>query len=82
MKVKIYTTPWCAFCKAEKAWLDEHKIVYEPVDASENQEKAEELYKVSGGGSVPFTLITRDDGTEEKVLGFDQPKLTQILGVK
>lgn len=82
MTVKVYTTPWCAFCKAEKAWLDENKVTYEAINAEESQDKAEELMKLSGGGSVPFTLITQDDGTEVKILGFDQAKLAEILGVK
>ncbi|KKR85958.1 MAG: hypothetical protein UU32_C0026G0022, partial [Candidatus Woesebacteria bacterium GW2011_GWB1_41_10] len=42
----------------------------------------EEMSAVSGGFlGVPFTLIIRDDGTKETILGFDQGKINSTLGI-
>jgi glutaredoxin len=42
-----------------------------------------EMAEISGGFlGVPFTVITKDDGTKETVLGFDRGKLDSILEIK
>lgn len=80
-EVKIYTTSTCVYCRAEKQFLDAHGIKYQELKADQDQELAEELFKLSGQYAVPFTLIKKDDGSTEKVLGFDQPKLAGALGL-
>lgn len=41
----------------------------------------EEMIKASGGFlGVPFTVVTKDDGTNENVIGFDKGKLDSIFG--
>jgi glutaredoxin 3 len=79
-KIKIYSTATCVYCKAEKAFLDEKKIPYESVMVDEDQKLADELLELSGGLSVPYTVITTGDKTEG-ILGFDQPRLTAALGL-
>ncbi len=50
------------------------------VDMDEALQK--EMGEVSGGFlGVPFTSITKDDGTRETVLGFDKGKIDQVLQV-
>lgn len=80
-KVKMYTTATCVFCRAQKQFLAEHNIDFVEVAVDENQAAAEEMISLSGQMGVPFTIITSDDGSVEKVLGFDQPKLKAALGV-
>lgn len=42
----------------------------------------EEMSKESNGFlGVPFTVITKDDGTKESIIGFDKGKLDTIFGV-
>jgi NADH-dependent peroxiredoxin subunit F len=79
--IKIYSTGWCAFCKAEKKFLDERGVVYEEIDVENNQEAAEEMVKVSGQMGVPVTVITHDDGSPFVLVGFDQTKLKQELNL-
>lgn len=80
-QIKIYSTATCAFCRAEKAFFDAKGVKYEVFMADSDRALAEELMRESGGLAVPFTIITKDDGTVEKVLGFDQARLTQILAL-
>jgi glutaredoxin len=77
--VKIYSTSWCAFCRAEKKFLDTKGIEYHDVDVEADEKEAQEMVKLSGQMGVPFTVITHGDGTQVGILGFDQPRLTQEL---
>ncbi|MDF2461016.1 MAG: Glutaredoxin-like protein [Candidatus Saccharibacteria bacterium] len=80
-QVKIYSTSWCAFCRAEKQYLTEHKVKFEDIDVETDQVAAEEMIHLSGQAGVPFTVITTDDG-KVGILGFDRPRLAAELGIK
>jgi hypothetical protein len=42
----------------------------------------EEMMAVSGGFlGVPYTVISKDDGTKEGVIGFDKGKFDSLLGL-
>jgi glutaredoxin len=79
-KIKIYSTATCVYCKAEKAFLDDKGIKYDVVMVDEDEKLADELLNLSGGLSVPYTVITTGDKSEG-ILGFDQPRLTAALGL-
>ena len=81
MKVTIYSTTTCPYCKMEKDYLDSKGVKYENVFVDQNSDKAQEMMDISGQLGVPFTVIEKDDGTEEKILGFDKEKLNEVLGV-
>ena len=76
-KVAIYTTPTCVFCKAAKNFFNEHDVKYEEYDVASDLEKRKEMVDKSGQLGVP--VITIDD---EFVVGFDEPRLTELLDVK
>ncbi len=77
--VKIYSTSWCAFCRAEKRFLDEHNVPYTNVDVEADVHEAQEMIKVSGQMGVPVTVITHDDETKTVIIGFDQHRLSHEL---
>jgi alkyl hydroperoxide reductase subunit F len=79
--IKIYSTSWCAFCRAEKKFLDQKGLTYQAVDVEADENEAREMVKLSGQMGVPFTVITHDDGNKVGILGFDQPRLVQELGL-
>jgi glutaredoxin len=79
--VKIYSTSWCAFCRAEKRFLTAKGIKFQDVDVEQDQQAAAEMMKLSGQMGVPYTVLTKDDGTEVGILGFDQPRLFTELGL-
>ena len=80
-KITIYSTATCGYCKMLKGYLLSKNIPYEEKHADQDQKLAEELYEKSGQLGVPFTIIEKDDGTEEKVLGFDRHKIDTVLGI-
>jgi len=80
-KITIYSTATCGFCKMLKSYLSSKEIKYDVKMADEDQAIARELYEKSGQLSVPFTIIEKSDGSEEKILGFDRPRFDSILGL-
>ena len=74
MKVKVYSTPSCFFCKQLKEFLKENKIKFEEVNVQEDQEAAMEMIQKTGQTGVPVTEI---DG--KIIIGFDEEKLREVL---
>ena len=79
--VKIYTTATCAYCYMEKEYLKSKGIEFEEI-VVDTQEKVDELQKSCGNLGVPCTHIVKDDGTDERILGFDKARLDAALGIK
>ena len=80
-KVKIYSTSWCAFCRAEKRFLTDKGVEFKDVDVESDEAAAKEMVEHSGQMGVPYTIITKDNGETVGILGFDQPRLTAELGL-
>jgi len=78
---KVYSTSWCSFCRAEKAYLDASGVKYEAIDVELDEAAAAEMMHLSGQTGVPFTVITQSDGTQVGILGFDRPRLETALGL-
>ncbi len=81
MKIQIYSTTTCPYCKMEKAYLDEKKIKYENFFVDQDEKLAEEMVKKTGQMGVPVTVITNDKGEETIIIGFDKKRIDQELGV-
>ena len=82
MKIQIYSTTTCPYCKQEKAYLDGKKIAYENIFVDEDEAKAEEMIKKSGQMGVPVTVITNDKGEETLIVGFDRKRIDKELNLK
>ena len=76
-KVKIYTTPYCHYCKMAKEYFKSKGVEYEEYDVMTDLQKREEMMKKSGQLGVPVLDI---DG--KIVIGFDRPKINEYLGLK
>jgi len=74
VKVIVYSTATCPWCKKVKAFLDENKVKYTVKDVGEDTKAGEEMIKKSGQQGVPVT-----DVGGEIVIGFDEDKLKELL---
>ncbi len=82
MNITIYSTTTCAFCHVLTAWLDKENITYTKKNTDEDETALAEFMSINDGNlGVPFTVIKDDGGHETKILGFDQPKFKQVLGI-
>ena len=75
MKVKVYSTQSCPYCKMAKEWLKEKNIKFEEVDVTSDQEAQKEMVDKSGQMGVPVIDI---DG--KILVGFNPKKIEEALG--
>lgn len=64
-----------------KRWLDEKSVEYTVYNVDENPIAAQNMVRISGQMSVPFSTIEFDDGRVENVLGFDRKKFDELLAI-
>ncbi|MBI5045525.1 MAG: glutaredoxin family protein [Candidatus Niyogibacteria bacterium] len=76
-KVIIYSTPTCGYCRMAKEFFKEHKIKFTEHDVSVDEAKRDEMIEKSGQMGVPVIFV--DD---EMIIGFDESRLSELLGVK
>lgn len=64
-----------------KDYLTQRGLTYTEKLVDQDEAAREEMVLASGGFmGVPFTIITKDDGTKETIMGFDKGKINSILG--
>lgn len=80
MKVTIYTTKTCGYCKATKEFFAEHNIAYTEIDVSNDQAQARAMIERSGQMGVPVILIG-DTPNEQMIIGYDREALAQALSI-
>lgn len=74
--VSIYTTPSCQYCKMAKELFKEYNIAYNEYNVAVDAEKRNEMIERSGQMGVPVIDI---DG--KLIVGFDQSKISELLGI-
>ena len=75
--VEIYSTASCHFCHMAKEWMTEKNIPFVDYNVGENIERRKEMVEMTGQLGVP--VIKRGD---EVMVGFNQEKMSQLLGVQ
>lgn len=78
MEIKIYSTPFCGYCKLLKQYLDEQGVKYTDIDVVADKEAAHEMIEKSGQQGVPVT-IAQKDGEEKIIIGFDKPRIDKLI---
>ncbi len=74
VKIKIYTTPTCSWCKKTKEFLKGKKISFTEVNVAEDQKAQGEMVELSGQTGVPVIDI---EG--EILVGFDPDMLMEAI---
>ena len=74
MDVKVYTSPTCGYCHQVKRYLSERGVEFTERDISVDRAAAEDMIRQTGQTGVPVIVV---DG--EAVVGFDRPRLDQLL---
>ena len=79
MKITIYSTTTCPYCVSLKRWLNEQEIPYTNYMVDQNPVAAQNMINLSGQRGVPFSTVEKDDGSIEKIIGFDRHKFELAL---
>jgi glutaredoxin 3 len=78
--ITIFTTNTCSYCVMVKRFLDMKGKSYDVVNLDEHPERNEEALRVSGGAlTVPITVITKDDDSQEVVVGYNLARLVPAV---
>lgn len=65
----------------EKSWLDSQGIQHETVFVDVNPREAEAMVEKTGQLGVPVTEIHYENYEPVYIVGFDKPRLMELLGV-
>lgn len=77
--ITIFTTNTCSYCAMVKRFLDMKGQSYDVVNLDDNPERQAEALALSGALTVPITVITRQDDSQEVVVGYNLSKLAPAL---
>jgi glutaredoxin 3 len=55
--IKIYTTPWCGYCRAAERLLNKKGVAFENQDVSDDPQTRRWLVEASGQNTVPQIFI-------------------------
>ncbi len=75
-KVTIYSTPTCTFCRMSKDFFKANGVEYTEIDVASDEKAREKMFEISKQMGVPVIDI---DGNV--IVGFNKPKLSQLLGI-
>ncbi|OGG53539.1 NrdH-redoxin [Candidatus Kaiserbacteria bacterium RIFCSPLOWO2_12_FULL_53_8] len=75
-QVSIYTTPTCHFCHAAKEFFTASGVNYTEYNVASDLERRKDMIEKSGQMGVPVITVDND-----LVVGFDEPKLRELLAV-
>lgn len=76
MKVVIYTTPACVYCKMAKEFFGKNGIQYEEHDVAVDAKAREEMLQKSHQLGVPVIVIGG-----EVFVGFNRTAMARALGI-
>jgi len=75
--VTIYSTPTCTYCAQAKEFFKTNNVAYTEFNVGADVEKRKEMVDKSGQMGVPVIDIGG-----EIIVGFDKPKISQLLEIK
>ena len=56
-KIIVYSASWCGPCKYAKQLLEEKGIEFEEIDIEKKGISRDDLYKITGGRTIPQIVI-------------------------
>jgi glutaredoxin 3 len=77
--ITIFTTNTCAYCGMVKRWLGAKGIGYEEVNLDQYPDRQAEALRISGALTVPVTVVTRHDDSQEVIVGYNLAKLAPAV---
>jgi glutaredoxin len=77
--ITIFTTNTCSYCAMVKRFLDMKGLKYEVVNLDEHPERQAEALSMSGALTVPITVVTKQDDSQEVVVGYNLSRLAPAI---
>lgn len=77
--ITIFTTNTCSYCGMVKRYLSSKGLPYEEVNLEEHPDRQEEALKMSGSLTVPITIVTKHDDSQEVIVGYNLSRLAPAV---
>ncbi len=77
--ITIFTTNTCAYCSMVKKYLGAKGMSYEEVNLDEHPHRQAEALQMSGAMTVPVTVVTKSDDSQEVIVGYNLAKLAPAV---
>jgi glutaredoxin-like YruB-family protein len=77
MKIKVYSTPTCPYCKLVKDYLKEQTIAFTEMDVSQDNDAIQKMVKLSGQMGVPVIDING-----QIIVGWNKNALEEVIKVQ
>ena len=77
--ITIFTTNTCAYCVMVKKYLTNKGVSYEEVNLDQNPERQAEAQRLSGALTVPVTIVTHQDDSQDVIVGFNLGRLAPAV---
>ena len=78
-KVTIFTTNTCGYCVMVKRFLGAKGVSYEEVNLDQEPARQDEALKLSGALTVPVTVVTKSDDSQEIIVGYNLSRLAPAI---
>jgi glutaredoxin len=64
-----------------KEYFTENNVAFEDYDVAADVEKRNEMVSTTGQMGVPVIMVAEEGKEPEVVIGFDKPRLAELLGL-
>jgi glutaredoxin len=78
-KITIFTRTNCPYCVLLMKFLDMKKVEYEKVNMEEDPGAMEKVMAMTGRSIAPTTVILKDDGKEDVIVGYNLGQVSQSI---
>ena len=77
--ITVFTTNTCSYCGMVKRYLASKDLTYEEVNLEEHPQRQAEVLSMSGALTVPITVVTKQDDSQEVIVGYNLQKLAPAI---
>lgn len=77
--ITIFTTDTCGYCKMVKKYLGAKGFGYDEVNLDHEPHRRVEAHRISGALTVPVTVVTKTDDSQEVIVGYNLAKLAPAV---
>jgi len=77
--ITIFTTNTCSYCVMVKRYVNSKGLSYQEINLDEQPERQAEAQSLSGALTVPVTVVTKEDDSQEVIVGYNLRQLAPAI---
>jgi len=77
--ITVFTSDRCSYCHMVKTYLKSKNMGFEEINLDQQPAKRAEVHRLSGALTVPVTIVTKTDDSQEIIVGYNLSKLVPAV---